>query len=380
MKGSKLPLYLLVSVIALALIYAIANPPAPPVPGPVGSFPTWKSAPARGTMTSQSINSAGTMWAGGWSQQPEGKPQESAVHIIDLNGFSAQRATMDKGAEVRYLSWGDGDTLRAVASASGSEHIIYLDGKTGKQKRSVTLKASVRDILCWPTGSGYFAAVVKKTGKTLAIAALSDSGEVVGKEISFTLPDDASLGAGAGIAADGSSLVFAIADPSAKDGKSFYLADTRSGSVKRMFDLAGLPGKVEGIWPSSAGVLFACEVRAGKKDRIQVLVYDTAAEKLSARPKGVDPTLWPDAPKSIAIMTYDGGIQFDLASGKTKTLFDSTKKDSAEDKGWREFMRDSRLYKLDEGGYAAISETGGVVDIRQIEPDGGVGRAMLSRM
>ena len=80
------------------------------------------------------------------------------------------------------------------------------------------------------------------------------------------------------------------------------------------------------------------------------------------------------------MMTYYEGIEFDLSSGKTKRLFDLTEKSSAEEKGWRDFMRDSRLYRLDNGNYVAISDVGGSIDIREVKRDGSLGRAMLSRM
>ena len=196
----------------------------------------------------------------------------------------------------------------------------------------------------------------------------------------YALPEDGGVDGGVGIADDGSSFVFRVSDPAAGDGKSFYLADTRTGAVKKAFDLGDLPGRVVGVWPSAGDVLIVCAVRATKGDRLQALVYSPASGKLAAQPRGVDLKKWPGAPKTVSMMTYYEGIEFDLSSGKTKRLFDLTEKSSAEEKGWRDFMRDSRLYRLDNGNYVAISDVGGSIDIREVKRDGSLGRAMLSRM
>jgi len=381
MKGSKLPLYALIAIIALAVVYRIVSPPAPQLPGPIGTFPTWKSISVRGKMTAQATNQAGTMWAGAWSEKVGDNPGQSAIHVIDFNGFSAKSTDLDKDTWVSYLSWADEYTLRALCvGPSNSVQVVYIDGRNGEKKRTVPLKMTLQGVLIWPVGSDKFAALLEETDESLKMAVLSESGKMVGKEVSFDLPNGATLDSGTGVAADGSSFVFALSDPAAKDGKSFYLADTKTGTAKKAFDLGELPGRIEEIWPSAAGILMVCKVREKDQDNLKNVVYDSAAAKLVVQPSGVDLSKWPAAPKSIAFTTYNGGYEFDPITGKTKTVFDTSKKESAGDKGWRDFLRDSRFYKLKNGNYVIVSETGGAVDIREVKPDGEVVRALLSRM
>ena len=379
MKGSKLPLYALVAVIALAVIYGIVSPPAPLLPGPIGEFPTWKSISARGTMTAHATNKAGTMWAGAWSEEVGGSMQ-AAVHVIDFNGFSAQNIDLGKDISVRYLSWSDDNTLRADI---GNASVLLIDVESGKKPDRMLVFTSVEtrwvQVLSWPAGSDRLAALLEKKGKNLKMAVFSasdESGKAVSKEVSFDLPEGADLDSGTGVAADGSSFVFSVSDAAAKDGKSFYLADTATGTAKKAFDLGELPGRIEGIWPSAAGILAVCK----DKDKLKNVVYDSVTAKLVVQPSGVDLSRWPAAEKSIAFTTFNGGYEFDPATGKTKTLFDLRKKDSTEAKMWRDFLRDSRIYKIKNGNYITVSETGGAADVREVKDDGTVVRALLSRM
>lgn len=318
------------------------------------------------------------MWAGSWSEKAaDSNIGSTAIWVIDFNGFSAHSCDLGKDTSVQYLSWADDNTLRAVyAGSSNKIEVAYIDGQTGEKKRSVPIAARLQSILTWPVGSGNFAAVLEQTDKSAKMAVLSESGKEIGKEVSFDLPKDATLGSGTGLAADGSSFVFSISDAGAKAGKSFYIADTTTGTAIRAFDLGDLPGRIEGMWPSAAGILMVCKV----KDKMQNVIYDTAAGKMIEKPSALDLSKWTTAPKSIAFTTFNGGYGFDLASGKISTVFDMSKKESAGDKGWRDFLRDSRVYKIKSGNYVTVSETGGAVDIREIKPDGVVGRALLSRI
>lgn len=378
MKGSKLPVYGLAVVIALAIVYRIVSPPAPLLPGPIGAFPTWKSISTRGQMTAQATDQAGTMWAGAWSQKDsDTNAGQTAVHIIDLNGFAAANTDLGKDTTAQYLSWADEKTLRVLCAGPGSKlEIAYIDAQTGKKDHSVPIETSVQDVLSWPAGSDKFAAVLEDKDQNLKMAILSESGKVVGKEVSLALPKNAAIDSGAGIAADGNSFVFAISDPAAKDGKSFYLADTAAGTAKKTFDLGDMPGRIEGMWPSAAGVLMVCKV----KEKLEDVIWDPASGKLAVQSGAVDLAKYPGAPKTMAFTTYDGGYEFDLASGKTATILDMSKRNSVNDKGWRDFLRDSRLYKIKSGNFITVSETGGAVDIRELKPDGTMNRALLSRM
>lgn len=379
MKNNRLPLFLLFALVAAAIIWRIANPPAPALPGPVGTFPTWKSIATLGDLAAQSTNPSGTIWAGAWNQtMPEGKAR-SAARLIDFEGYSAKSAALPSNATAEYLSWADDNTVRVLcARPDGNGQVVNIDGATGEKKQVVTLSKPVKQVIAWPATSDKLAAVIDENDKSVDMGVISESSkDLVGKQITFELPKDGALEAGGGVALDGSSFVFSISDPAAKDGRAFYTADTAAGTVKKAFELGDVPGRIEGIWPSEAGVLLVCNV----KDKLEVVVYDPGTGKLSEMPNGAgDLAKWPGAPKTIALTTYDGGFEFNLATGKTKTLLDMSKRDSETDKHWRDFLRGSRIYKLKNGDFVTVTETSGAMDIRELKPDGGMYRAFLSRM
>ena len=327
-------------------------------------------------MTCQATNAAGTMWAGAWNQKVDEDSKE-AVHVIDLNGFAARNFDLGKNADVQCLSWADDNTVRVVCAKSANEmQVVYLNGETGKKMRTEPLASAMTYVLSWPGGSKNLAAVKENTATGAKLAALDESGKQIGKEISLELPKEARLDKGYGLADDASSFVFSVSDPAANDGKAFYVADTKTGMARKAWELGDLPGRIEGLWCSDAGVLMVCRV----KQKLEDMVWDPASGKLAVRPDGVDVAKWPGVRKAIGFTTFDGGYEFDLASGKVETVFDSSKKSSDGDRSWRNFLRDSRLYKLKSGNYITISETGGVVDIRELKPDGKPVRALLSRI
>lgn len=377
MKRSQLPLYAVFALVGLAIIYRIVSPPPPILPGPVGDFPTWKSVATRGDMSAQAISPAGTIWAGAWNEiSPDKKEVQSAVRLINFNGNSAASCSMDKDSAVQYLSWADDNTLRALCTRPGNTvEVVYIDGRTGEKKRTTPVGVTIQRVLCWPAGSDRLVVVLEESDKALKIAVLSESGKVLGKEVSIDLPSGGGPDTGAGISADGSRFLFAISDSAARDGRSFYLADTTTGIARKAFDLGDVPGRIEGIWPSAAGVLMVCKV----KDKLEDVVFDPATGKLAVKPAGIDLSKWPGAPKTIGFTTYNGGLEFDLATGKTKTVFDTSKKNSDSDKEWRDFLRDSRFYRLASGGFVTVSEGSGAVDIRELKPDGTEVRPLLSR-
>jgi hypothetical protein len=119
-----------------------------------------------------------------------------------------------------------------------------------------------------------------------------------------------------------------------------------------------------------------CKVNGKFKD----VLYDPATGRLIEQKRGVsDLGKWPGAPKSIGYTTIDGGYSFDLATGKNKTLFDLSKKTSYADKYLRDIISMCRLYKLASGNLVALSETGGVMDIRELKPNGSLYRDVLQR-
>lgn len=377
-KDNKLPLYLLFALVGVALIWRVVNPPAPRLPGPVGSFPGWKSVATLGEMSSQAVNPSGTMWAGAWNEALATGQSRSAVRIIDFNGYSTKACALPDGVKVDYLSWADDNTVRAFCIGPKMEgRVVSVDAATGRKNSEVGLNRRVTRVIAWPATSDNAAVVLDETDKQMQLAVVSTSSkQIVGTVISFDMPKDSTPAPGAGVAVDGASFVFSISDPAAKDGRSYYLADTATGTTKKIFDLGDVPGRIEGIWPSAGGVLMVCNV----KDKLVDVVFDPATGKLSERRGGVgDLGKWPGAPKFIALTSYDGGFEFDLATGKTKAAFDLTKKSSQSDKLWRDMMRGSRFYRLKSGGFVTVSETSGAIDIRELRADGAWYRNLLPR-
>lgn len=378
MKNNRLPLYLLFVLVGAALVWRVANPPAPRLPGPIGSFPAWKSIATIGDMASQATNPAGTVWAGAWNQKMADGKMRSAVRLIDFAGYSAAESAMPSGLTAQYLSWADDGKLRALCADSGKDaQIIYIDAATGERKQDTKLGESVQRVLAWPAGSDKIAVVLDEDDSSANLAVLSESGgDVVGKEIKFDLPKDGAVEDGGGIADDGGSFVFSVSDPSAADGRAYYVADTATGTAKKAFDLDSLPGRIEGIWPSKAGVLLVCSI----DDKLEDVTYDPATGQLTERQDGVgDLAKYPGAPKTISMTSYNGGFEFDVATGKTKTVLDMSKRNSESEKYWRDFLRNSRLFKLKSGNFVTVAETSGAIDIRELKPNGSVYRAYLSR-
>lgn len=379
MKNNKLPLYLVFVLVGVALVWRIVNPPAPLLPGPINSFPGWKSVATIGQMSSHTVNPSGTMWAGAWNETLRSGETRSAVRIIDFDAYRTRPCGLPDGTKVDYLSWADDNTVRAFCiGANDDGRVVYINGATGEKKSEVDLKTRVMRVLSWPATSDKLVVVTDENDKSMKMAVLSESSKIiVGKEIAVEMPKGGSPGSGAGMAADGSSFVFSIADPAAKAGRSYYLADTATGAAKKAFDLGDVPGRIEGIWPSAAGVLLVCNV----KEKLEDVIYDPATGKLVVQPSGVgDVGKWPGAPKVIALTSYDGGFEFDLATGKTKAAFDLTKKSSEADKRWRDMVRDSRFYRIKSGNVVTVSESSGAIDIRELKPDGTWFRNLLPRM
>jgi hypothetical protein len=392
MKNNRLPLYLVFVLVALAIVYRITNPPAPAVPGPLGGMPTWRSEVALGKMIGQAVNPSGTRWAGVWSEPDKAGKSRSAAWVIDFNAYSAKSCVSPENVAAESLTWADDNTIRLVcASVSAKDKgpgIVLIDAVSAKVKSPAYFVPEARRILYWPGGSDVFVgeAAGGPEGKT-ALAAFTgqdNKASMVGKQVDFEMPKDGEFYTQGGVATDGSSFVFSVADPAASDGRSFYLADTKTGAARKMFDLGdeALPGGIEGMWPSAAGVLIVCRDSKNEEHlgELRTMVFDPAAGKLVERKGGVsDLGKWPGAPKAIGYTTVNGGFSFDLATGKNKTLFDLKKKTSYADKRLRDAISMCRLYKIKSGDLVAVSESSGAIDIRELKPDGSLYRNVLPR-
>jgi len=383
MRNNRLPLYAIFVLVAAAVVYRITNPPAPAIPGPLGQMPAWKSTVAIGKMVSQAVNPSGTRWAGVWVESDEASKARSAVWIIDFDRFTAKSCLAPEDVKAEFLTWADDDTIRLVCTSvtgkSEGPGVVSIDARSAKVGSLRYFVPEIARILYWPGGSDVFVGELAGPGDKIKLAAFSglgDKASKVGKPIDFAMPKNGEFYVQAGVASDGGRFVFSVSDPSANDGRSYYLADTSTGTVRKMFDLAEVPGLVEGIWPSTAGVLMVCKVDGKLVD----VLYEPSTGKLIERKGGIsDLARWPGAPKSIGYTTVNGGFIFDLATGKNKTLFRLKKAGSYAEQRLRDAISMCRLYKLKSGNLVTVSETSGAIDIRELKPDGSLFRNVLPR-
>lgn len=380
-KNSRLPLYVIFLLIAVALAWRITNPPPKIVPGPIGSFADWKSMRSYGNMGAQAVNPAGAIWAGAWnSKQPSSNTAYSAIRIVDFNGHTGKSCALPDGIEVNYISWADNSTLRAcftnIADPMQGSGFILVDALEGRIVGEPVYGSDIERIICWPDTYSKFIALTDE--EPASVAEYSENGKEctkIGQAIAIAGGEKESLYKDAGIDYAGGTFVFSVADSNVSGGRAYYLADAETGSAVKMFELADVPGRIEGIWPSPVQVLIVCRV----DQKLQALTYDKSTAKLIEQPNGVDLSIWPKVPEKIYYTNYNGGFQFDLATGKSKPVFDLSKRNSENDKTWRDTIRDSRLYRLKSGNYVSVSEIGGMVDIREIKPDGQWYRNVLPR-
>ncbi len=396
---NRIPLVVLGALALVAIVWRIANPPPPTPPGPRGQFPTWKSRNAAGEMAGQAVNPSGTAWAGVWNEETRDGKLRSAVWIVDFPGYRARSCELKDGSFAPSLGWADDNTVRVLSVDSESPRlvtdskIVYIDAQSAERDRTVTLKTDVSRILAWPARSDKFLAELADQDRGLALAVLSETGEVVGKEVVPDLPKDAELYTDAALSPKDDLFVFSVSDKTAKGGRAYYTADATSGAVKRAFDLKDVPGRIEGMWVSREGdprasippagtveasVLMVCSAR----DNYMAADYSWLARKITTLKSGVGEVdlakLWPGAPKRMMFVTYDAGYSFDLTTGKTKKLFDLTDLTGREQKRWRQQITGGRLYPLSDG-CISVSMSAGAIDIRQLDKKGVLVRDLLAR-
>lgn len=383
MKNNRLPLYVLFVLVAVALVWRVSNPPPKTMPGPVGPFNGWKSSRAIGEMGAQNVNPAGTLWAGAWNEKETSKDtSDSAVRIVDFNAYSAKSCRLPDNIEVNFLNWVDDKTIRVCFTSSAPDKglgMLLVDAVEAQVKGKPEYFPEIARVVYWPNATSTF--IAQTTGEPESVAAFVVDGEksckMIGKPIPTGVSKQISLHKDAGISADGRWFMFSVSDPAAEGGRVYYLANAEDGIAQKAFDLNNVPGRIDGIWPSEIGVLLVCSVN----QKLQAAIYDIATNKITARPNGVgDLDAWPAVPKSISITAYDGGFEFDTATGKSRAVLDFTKLNSESDKAIRDLIRDSHFYKLKSGNFITISETGGAIDIRELKPDGRWYRNVLPRI
>lgn len=381
--NSRIPIALLGILVLVALIWRIANPLAPLPPGPMGGMPGWHSSSSIGELTASAVNPDGTMWAGVWNEKTKSGTLRSAVWVIDLEKSEVTTCQLKDGSFVPSISWADDKTIRTLrldtdeAAEAKESEVVYIDAGTCKQGKKVNLKTPAVRILSWPAGSDKLVAQIAGT-KALKLAILSESGEVIGKEVDVVLPKGAQLYDVADMSPNAGLIVFSSTD-NVGGNETFYVADAVTGKSKGAITRSeDVPGRVEDVWLSDNGsVLLAYSTRKG----LGTLVYNPTAGKLvSLRKSKVDVKKnWPDAPKDLKFVAYDGGYVLDLsANGKTKVLFDLSDL-NRKDNSWLQDVQGGQLYPRKDGGYTSISTVAGEVDIRILKKDGIRDRDILRR-
>ena len=192
------------------------------------------------------------------------------------------------------------------------------------------------------------------------------------------LPKDARFGPVAAVDAAGNTFVFSVIEDKIGSMLSYYIADAKTGTVKRAFGSEGLPGRVAGLWLSAAGALIV----TSERDKFHELVYDPVTGKTNEVGKAGFTTdvkkNWPDAPADMMFVSYTAGYRYDLGTNKTKRLFEFDKS-SRMGEHWQREVQDGRLYPRNDGGYTSVSYAAGSIDIRNISKDGDSAQPLLRR-
>ncbi|MHB9036154.1 MAG: hypothetical protein ACYC64_05770 [Armatimonadota bacterium] len=368
--NNRIPIAILVALVLLAIIYRIVNPPEPPTPGPRGKMPGWRSMSKVGDMGPWKTNPSGTMWAGAWSVKGTSDDMRSAIWVIDLEKSAAERYEIKGKAQIESLSWANDNTVRALA-ADGGNRLITIDTADAKLTEGKPIETAIGQAPVWSADAKAFVAT-----KDNIATVLSDSGKAIGKEVALPVEKDANYGSIGAISADGSLFVVSTEEDRVGGKQSFYLGNTTDGSSKRIFGSDELPGQVEGIWVSPAGVLVICSER----DKFDRVVFDIASSKLNQikGKQNLDLANWPNAPKDMMFVSYNAGYKFALADGKVHKLFDF-KDLTRSDESWRREVQGGRLYPRKDGSYTSVSFAADAIDIRTIEKDGSRGTELLPR-
>ena len=381
--SNRVPLFILGVLVIVALVWRVANPPAPPLPGPLGRMPNWSSMTKIGDMGPAAVNPAGTMWAGAWNQTDKQGVMCSAVLVIDFEKKTSQHVGLGEGFTAASLFWRDDDTFRVLLVDSAdptlvtnSRLVICRVGEKTTKCEKVSQPTDVAGILAWPPGSSRFAA--RLAGSPAKTAVLDESGKVVGKEAALDVPENAKFYPIAALSPYGDSYAFAVEKSELGGTETFYMADAKTGAVKELFTSKDAPGIVEGMWLSPAGLLIA----AAELGKFAVVRYDPASGKLVdvSKEKGATDVAksWPGAPKQVLFVTFEGGYALDLQTGKTEKIisFDTSNRSTV---SWRSQVQDGRLYPRKDGDYTSVSCAANAVDIRIIRKDGGSTQPLLRR-
>ncbi|MCL5102774.1 MAG: hypothetical protein M1133_01495 [Armatimonadetes bacterium] len=385
--NSRLLYIVLGILVLLAVIVRIASPPPPAPPGPIGNMPNWKSHAKLGDMGPWAVNPSGSMWAGAWNLKTESGKLRSAVWVINFEKGEAKSFPLKDGLAAHALTWRTRHTLW-VAAADKLDQLapktwigLMVDAEKSVigEVSDVDISRKVLRIVNWPASADPFIGQIDEAGDTLKLALVPvEPKETMSGGVDTKLPKDARLGTMAAVDPESGTFVFGVVEDEIGSNVSYYLADTKTGTVKRIFGSEGLPGRVEGLWLSPAGVMI---VTSGR-DVFHELVLDPATGKMNQVGKAGFKTdvkkNWPDAPADMKFVSYTAGYRCNLATGKTKKLFEFNKRDRSGDY-WQREVQDGRLYPRKDGGYTSVSYNAGAIDIRNISKDGSSAEPLLPR-
>lgn len=375
--NNRFPLYILGLLVIVALIWRIANPPPPVLPGPLGSLPTWSSSVTKGEMGPSAVNPGGTKWAGAWNDKDKKGSLSSALVVIDFEGKSSQRVDLGEGFFAAGLFWRDDNAFYVFLTDSSNPTYstatklvsVRVTAKTARVAPAELEgeRSKMTNILAWPTYSDSL--VARLPGEKVVTAVLDSKGEIVGSAAALDVPADAKFFPMVALSPDDSRYVLAVEKSAVGGLETFYLADTTTGSAKEVFTSKDVPGVPQGMWLSPKGLLIA----AAELGKFTVVRYDPESGELvdvAKQKGGVDLAKdWPKAPKQMRFATFDGGYELNMATGKTKKIvtFDASDRDTV---SWRGQIQDGQLYPRKDGDYTSVSYAAGSVDIRVIRSDG----------
>jgi len=379
--NNRLPVYILAILVLVALIWRAANPPVPPPPGPLGVIPNWDSLTKVGDMVAFGTNHSGTMWAGAWNEKTRTGQRRSAVWFIDLEKPAERHVEVPGRVHVSSLFWKDDHTAGVLTvdaedpTISTRSVVVFYDARTGKQTGTIEPSPRLARVLAWQPERRAFVGQVAglKTGVELLV--FDENGAEKGKPVVLELPAETQLAAAAALSSDAGLFAFGAMQDSVGGSVTYYFADAVAGVAKKAFTSDDLPGRVEGLYVSSAGIL----VVTANRDKFDTLAYDAKTGKIGPIKAGTDlNALWPDAPKTMMFVSYTAGYEFDLATAKAKRIFSLGKKQTSEN-AWRQEAQDGRLYARKDGNFTSIAHAAKSIDIRVVDKKGKLVSDVLPR-
>lgn len=382
--NKRILIFIIFLLIALGIVYRISTPPRILVPGPIGDMPVWSSKTTIGEMTAQSLRSDENKWIGVWHDIEPNGTHVSAVWIFDLEKPSAKSVMMADDSEPIALGWKDRNTIRLLVrkhpiNSPVYNELIHISARDAKISNKEKIKNIIEAIYAMPEDKDYFFGKSKIDDSNIYIGLHNIDGT---QDKTLSILDvnkyKDSTFSNVKINSDKSKACFILAN---KDKKRLAILD-KSGQVLEIDIIEKLPGRIEDLWISDKGILILWvgidkigtnallfdenpSISPSEPNNKEVPSTNTNNVKLSEKYNLSD---FPTAPKTIKLVTYNGGYEVDLKTGKTKKLFSYEKLPRTE-QYWRAEVQDGRLYDIKDG-YISISTVSNNVDIRKLDKNG----------